>query len=86
MLGIGLEGASGRASYDFRQDEFAYKVDYSFLRQRAHGPLGNWLVARRDRCAVERRGLHGAEAERQLDHLDGVGPEVHAQYLVRHPP
>ncbi len=35
VLGIGLEGASGRASYDFRQDEFAYKVDYSFLRQRA---------------------------------------------------
>lgn len=34
-LGVALEGASGRALFDLRRGEFAYRADFSFLRAKA---------------------------------------------------
>lgn len=33
--GVALEGATGRASFDLRKGEFAYRADFSFLRAKA---------------------------------------------------
>jgi len=77
-LAIALEGVGGRAAYDFRQDEFAYKVDYSFLRERAIAILSAFLVLIALAAVMAWAELSKLKKEERLlsDRFDAISQEV----------